>query len=470
VTRQLILNPNRPEYTGGKNWLGHGARGGKDAVIDYLLLDGATMERLLQERNTEASIRSHFQSLNTDHDLPVTRGTDGRYRFDRDHLRVTSSRPSAVEVSTVAPAPAAPSGLPSPGSKATHRSDGAQLVQYFDNSLHRTGFPDLRPEDFDPTLAVRAFGKALKLVQEWFVTYDAGRTLPADEMRAQVESQIFKHQTMKTPLYRLFCMEAVNRSGGVPLNDEQWDVLAPVLCSYSHRDVARRYSGFQALCDAILCADEVTRNHLIRGERERHRRALGAATKNKKNSWVRFARAAWHGASLFSQVEGPRALTDMELLEELWGGVPLHRIPLQQLTLHDLQKATELLAGLPEFRRQLALNLFKDFGIANALKPDVHVRKIAGMAFGERTVEYPPNEEGEWACVRACLAFAQVLSVHGHYPEPGISLAAVDRLLWLAGSGRLWSLSPTHRLPRSDAEERRKTVATILREGIRVRR
>ncbi len=87
-TRRLIRERNRPPYTGGENWLGHGKQGGKDAVIDYLLLDRATMERLLQERGTEKSVRSHFQSLKTRHDLPVTRGADSKYRFDRLHLGI----------------------------------------------------------------------------------------------------------------------------------------------------------------------------------------------------------------------------------------------------------------------------------------------------------------------------------------------------------------------------------------------
>jgi hypothetical protein len=100
-TCRLILDPDRAPYTGGVNWLGHGARGGKDAVIDYLLLDGATMDRLLEERGSEASVRSHFQSLKTLHDLPVTRGPDGKYRFDRTHLGIAD--PVAGEKQSAAP-------------------------------------------------------------------------------------------------------------------------------------------------------------------------------------------------------------------------------------------------------------------------------------------------------------------------------------------------------------------------------
>ena len=36
-------------------------------------------------------MRSHFTSLKRDHDLPVTRGPDGLYRFDRRHLGIESA-------------------------------------------------------------------------------------------------------------------------------------------------------------------------------------------------------------------------------------------------------------------------------------------------------------------------------------------------------------------------------------------
>lgn len=105
VTREMILDPNRPKYTGGVNWLGHGGRGGKDAVIDYLLLDGATMERLLKERNTVKSVRTHFQYLRIDSDLFVRKGSDGKYRFDRQHLGIKDSdlKPNRVKLATRSP-------------------------------------------------------------------------------------------------------------------------------------------------------------------------------------------------------------------------------------------------------------------------------------------------------------------------------------------------------------------------------
>ena len=105
-TRRLILDPNRVPYVGGENWLGHGKLGGRDAMIDYLLLDGATMERMLQERGSENSIRSHFNSLRIDHDLPVRKGGDGKHRFDRQHLGISEETippltPQPVTATTV---------------------------------------------------------------------------------------------------------------------------------------------------------------------------------------------------------------------------------------------------------------------------------------------------------------------------------------------------------------------------------
>lgn len=83
-TRELILNPGRPKYSGGENWLGHGGRGGKNANVDELLLDGAPMERLLKERG---AVREHFRHLAEEHDLLVEEVT-GLFRFNRNHLKI----------------------------------------------------------------------------------------------------------------------------------------------------------------------------------------------------------------------------------------------------------------------------------------------------------------------------------------------------------------------------------------------
>jgi hypothetical protein len=84
-TRELILTPGRPQYSGGANWLGHGVRSGRNAYVDELLLEGAPMERQLKERG---AVRQHFDHLAQEHDLLVEE-IDGRFRFDRKHLGIT---------------------------------------------------------------------------------------------------------------------------------------------------------------------------------------------------------------------------------------------------------------------------------------------------------------------------------------------------------------------------------------------
>ncbi|MEW6615043.1 MAG: HNH endonuclease signature motif containing protein [Thermodesulfobacteriota bacterium] len=81
-TQKLILNPNRSEYSGGSNWLGHGKNDGECAVIDYRLLDGATMNEL---KNLRGAIYEHLSHLKREHGLPYEKVVD-KYRFKRDIL------------------------------------------------------------------------------------------------------------------------------------------------------------------------------------------------------------------------------------------------------------------------------------------------------------------------------------------------------------------------------------------------
>ena len=95
----MILDPLRPKYEGGENWLGHGARAGLEggAYVDELLLDGATWEQLKERRKTRESFDSHCDHLKSDHDLLVEK-VDGEWRFDRAHLNITDD-PSLEEIS-----------------------------------------------------------------------------------------------------------------------------------------------------------------------------------------------------------------------------------------------------------------------------------------------------------------------------------------------------------------------------------
>ncbi|MFA4935500.1 MAG: HNH endonuclease [Candidatus Methanoperedens sp.] len=87
TTRKLILNPNRPKYFGGENWLGHGVRGGRDAYVDEMLLDGATMKELRKQRS---AIYEHLSDLRVNHGLLYERVGD-KYRFNRADLGINDN-------------------------------------------------------------------------------------------------------------------------------------------------------------------------------------------------------------------------------------------------------------------------------------------------------------------------------------------------------------------------------------------
>jgi hypothetical protein len=87
-TKKLILNPNRPIYTGGENWLGHGKRGAKASHVDALLLDGATMAELLEQRD---AIYQHFAHLRIEHGLLYEKIGE-TYRFDREALGIVGQQ------------------------------------------------------------------------------------------------------------------------------------------------------------------------------------------------------------------------------------------------------------------------------------------------------------------------------------------------------------------------------------------
>lgn len=157
-TRRLILDRNRAPYDGGVNWLGHGSRGGKDAVIDYLLLDGATMERLLLERGTEASIRSHFQFLKTVHDLPVTRGQDDNYRFDRSHLGISDSHADSLGTKSRGEARRVVGTVRGTGRK--YNPSGLEALEIWVKRDQADGLPFIL--DKPVTVTVRIAGKLFK--------------------------------------------------------------------------------------------------------------------------------------------------------------------------------------------------------------------------------------------------------------------------------------------------------------------
>ena len=72
---------NRVEPTGRTNWLGH-AVGKGTAVLDVMLLDGATMEEMQAQRG---AIAEHLTHLQVEHGLPIIQ-QGKKYVFDRSVL------------------------------------------------------------------------------------------------------------------------------------------------------------------------------------------------------------------------------------------------------------------------------------------------------------------------------------------------------------------------------------------------
>jgi hypothetical protein len=66
------------------SWLRHKNKRG--AMIDYLLLRGATMEELIEQSGsaTEESVRGHLAHLQNEHKLPIVRSRGRKYIFDFD--------------------------------------------------------------------------------------------------------------------------------------------------------------------------------------------------------------------------------------------------------------------------------------------------------------------------------------------------------------------------------------------------
>jgi hypothetical protein len=66
------------------SWLRHKNKRG--AMIDYLLLRGATMEELIEQSGskTKASVRGHLAHLQNEHKMPIVLGRGKKYIFDFD--------------------------------------------------------------------------------------------------------------------------------------------------------------------------------------------------------------------------------------------------------------------------------------------------------------------------------------------------------------------------------------------------
>jgi hypothetical protein len=338
----------------------------------------------------------------------------------------------------------------------------------------------MSPDDFEATTIADCFCQSIQTVINWFKPKMSDHGLQPSAAASLICKQIFHPAPQfgdDTPLFRLFCTNSQNRSGGVPLTAENWNDLGRhIFRNWQYAQVVAQ--SVDDLCDAVLTADATY--HLIRGDRDgRHRPAL--EKRITTNSWVRLLKTAHHGAALFANLEKQAYQCDRQKLDALCkvGHVDLRALALPSLTATDLWLATAQLRDLFGIGWPLALNFLKDAGIDNAFKPDVHTCDLAGRAFRGKPSAYSTDLNGLKACVSAALAFTQQLA--RSYPSTGkfadefpskhqnyeITLASVDRLMWTAGAGRIWIDDHDIRLPRRQSQARRQVVAGILRAAVK---
>jgi len=88
----LVIEGRWPEVETGAqtNWLGHQVGSGA-ATLDHLLLNGATLDELKEERD---AVENHLRHLRGDHGLPIyTTPREARIAFD--YLVLGANRPTA---------------------------------------------------------------------------------------------------------------------------------------------------------------------------------------------------------------------------------------------------------------------------------------------------------------------------------------------------------------------------------------
>lgn len=326
----------------------------------------------------------------------------------------------------------------------------------------------MTPDDFVPAVAVSAFHQSMDCIAGFFVEATGRRP---QHFAPFIQRQIFENTALASPLFRLFLTNSVNRARGAPLQAGDWAELADFFMDWDAVRFARRYplnDGCPSDGLRFALAEAALSRNIIRGDVGYHLDALRRPNR-ARNGWVRWLRTAQHGSHLLAG--RPRSILDDGIaMRALWG-FDLAAIPLDCLTVDDLWRATDRLVSVPGIGRPLALNFIKDAGYGHAFEPDTHTRKIAGMAFRADCQEYRATDAGERACVEAALAYAQALLAHGSWNGWTMTLAAIDRLMGLAGSGKLWIMGEdAPRLKKQGAARRRRAVAKILRGALRLGR
>lgn len=195
-------------------------------------------------------------------------------------------------------------------------------------------------------------------------------------------------------LFRAFLTHAQNRQG-MPNSIGDIDRLASVLFGFDPREVAKRYSSWQDLFDAIESGTNRPPGRLDKG--------------NAKSYWVIYCKSILSIADFLGRYQS------LEEYERFVSGF---------LTNEHSRMALPLLLKeeLFGFGFALACDLLKDTGNPHFLKPDTHINDIArGLGITRATTDFGVFKDVEAWCVEI-----------GELPN------RVDKMFWLVGSGKFY--------------------------------
>jgi len=314
----------------------------------------------------------------------------------------------------------------------------------------------------DSMLGRKAFIDALALATDWLAAAMArpglGET-PAQFVQRQVTA--VPRITSARDAFRLYCTNSQNRSGANNLLSKlNWDNLGTaVLSNYDHAAVAAAYPctplGLTKLCNAVLAAH--TNAPILNGNIALHAARLRAPRGNKTAAWVKLLTTIQEGAALFCAIA--RRYPSMPLVDALVD--PIDGLPVSAVTLANLQQV-QANVRVKHIGDAIAANFLKDLGNDHFFKADTHTCDVVGFAFDANAAPLPTNRP--WHVIEKALVFS-------HATE--IPMAHIDRVMWLAGSGRF--LGPVVAsgpwvqrllLPTANAGLRKHQMADLFRAAV----
>jgi len=358
----------------------------------------------------------------------------------------------------------------------------AMIMEQLQREVAATGGVkrDMDENSFDSDCAANAFEKLLETVVGWF--QEAHRDLDPADVQNLIKCQVFNDRpSLEGKLFKHFCVSSQDQPNGLPLSSGEWKAVGlAMLDDFEFTHVAAQtLNGLR--CRAFTVArDRLEGNGypLIGGDVDRHLAALANPRIDPKNPWVALFDTAHEGARLFQGLVGgdsnsdePYVAVDSAILSSL--AEPILG-PLKNLTVDAFREATQRLRSVRGIGDAMALHFLRSAGVANAFKPDRHTTRIAGRAFrkdgSNDTIEDKKIAYDTWRCLSTVLAFARALNegLKGAN-KLAVSLAAIDRLMWTAGAGRIWRGEPKLFLSQQGDEitKRRAAAASILRRAVR---